>query len=157
MAITGLEVVGVQAPDLAGRPAAVFTPYTLAQLAQSSLPELTMAGALTAAGNNRATALVLGVQFNNITAAAASTGVLLPPSAGNGQLAAAFPMSQIGQGIFVFNSATGNTIQVYAAGSDTIDGVAGATGVPLSNNKRCIYFCIAAGVWISAQWGAVSA
>ncbi len=156
MAITGQEVVLVQAPDQASHPAAVLTPYTLSQLATSQLPELTMSAALTATGANRGGALVLTTQFCNVTTAAASTGVLLPPSGGNGG-SNVFPGSQIGQGIFIFNSATGNTIQVYAAGSDTIDGVAGATGVPLSNNKRCVFFCVAAGTWISAQFGAVSA
>jgi len=104
---------------------------------------LNAADALTAVGTNRATSLALTAQLNNITSAAASTGVTL-------QAAAA--------GLFiVINHAGANAITVYGAGSDTIDGAAAATGVALTNAKRCIYMCFAAPAWISAQLGVVSA
>ena len=102
--------------------------------------------ALTAAGTNRATALVLAKAVNNITTAAASTGAVLPASATVG----------VGGSVIIFNAGA-NPITVYGAGSDTIDTVAGATGVPLTNAKRCIYICVAANTWISAQLGVVSA
>lgn len=106
----------------------------------------TAGNGLTAAGANRATALVLGKQFNRITTAAAGTGVLLPPS--SAALAGAW--------LDIFNDGA-NPIQVYASGADTIDGVAGATGVPLTNALRARFICVAAGVLVSAQWGPVSA
>lgn len=99
--------------------------------------------ALTAAGNNRATALVLAKEVNNITTAAASTGALLPTGV-------------IGMRITIFNAGA-NAIQVYANGSETIDGTAGSTGVALTNAKRCDYFFTAANTWVSAQLGVVSA
>lgn len=99
--------------------------------------------ALTAAGTTRADALQLAKEVNNVTTAAASTGVLLP-------------VGVVGMRIVVFNGGA-NTIQVYGAGSETIDGVAGATGVPLTNAKRCEYFFVAANTWVSAQLGVVSA
>lgn len=102
--------------------------------------------ALTAAGTNRATALVLAAQVNNITTAGASTGALLPAVATVG----------IGAAITIFNGGA-NAIKVYGEGSDTIDGTAGSTGVTLTNAKRCVYIAVAAATWISAQLGVVSA
>jgi hypothetical protein len=102
-----------------------------------------MANALTAVGTDRDTSLALTAQWNNITSAASGTGVTLP---------AAVAGSVIG-----INHAGANAIQVYGAGSDTIDGVAAATGVPLTNAKRALFICFAAPAWISAQLGVVSA
>jgi len=99
--------------------------------------------ALTAAGTDRATALQLAKEINNVTTAAASTGVLLP-------------VGVVGMRITIFNAGA-NAIQVYAAGSETIDTVAGNTGVPLANTKRADFFYTAANTWISAQLGVVSA
>lgn len=99
--------------------------------------------ALTAAGNNRATALQLAAQVNNVTTAAASTGVLLP-------------VGVVGMRISIFNAGA-NSIQVYGTASEAIDGTAGSTGVPLASTKRADFFYVAANTWISAQMGAVSA
>lgn len=99
--------------------------------------------ALTAAGATRADALQLAAQINNVTTAAAGTGVILP-------------VGTVGMRISVFNAGA-NAVQVYASASETIDGTAGSTGVPLTNTKRCDYFFVAANTWISAQLGVVSA
>lgn len=99
--------------------------------------------ALTAAGTNRATALQLAKEINNVTTAAASTGVLLP-------------VGVVGMVITLFNGGA-SPMQVYATASETIDGVAGATGVPLANAKRANFYFTAANTWISAQLGVVSA
>lgn len=99
--------------------------------------------ALTAAGATRADALQLAAQINNITTAAAGTGVILP-------------VGTVGMRISVFNAGA-NAVQVYASASETIDGTAGSTGVPLTNAKRCDYFFVAANTWISAQLGVISA
>jgi hypothetical protein len=102
---------------------------------------------LTATGTNQATALALpqGVPLLEVAVAAASTGVMLPPAV-------------LGAQIFLFNDGA-NPIQVYgnSVSGDTIDGVAGATGVPMTNAKRAIFFCFAPGKWVSAQLGVVSA
>lgn len=102
--------------------------------------------ALTAVGTNRATSLALTKQVNNVTSAAGGTGVTLPSVTAAG----------IGSEITIFNAGA-NLIQVYGAGSDTIDGVAAATGVPLTNTKRCLYRAVAAATWVSAQLGVISA
>lgn len=98
---------------------------------------------LTAVGTNRATALVLAKDINNITTAAAGTGAVLPAGV-------------VGMELIV-NNAGANLIQVYGNGSDTIDGVAGATGVALTNAKRAVFICVAANTFISAQLGVISA
>ena len=143
MAIAGTEVVNVQAADGSGHPAAVTTPYTTLQLAQAGVTPAGVANALTGAGTTRADALALTGLVNNVTTAAASTGVVLPTMA-------------IGQTVVVFNAGA-NPLVVYAPGSTTIDGTAGATGVALANAKRCAYVMVAAATVISYQLGAVSA
>ena len=99
--------------------------------------------ALTAVGTNRATALQLAKQVNNVTTAAAGTGVILP-------------VGVIGMVITVYNNGA-NAIKVYASASETVDTVAGATGVTLTNALRCQYTYVAANTWISAQLGVISA
>ena len=123
--------------------AGAFTTLAAATLAITGLLTKSIANALTAAGSSRADALALTKQVNRITTAAASTGVVLPAAAA-------------GVAIVVFNDGA-NPVQVYAPGSDTIDGTAGATGVALTNAKRCVYFGVAANTYISAQLGVVSA
>lgn len=99
--------------------------------------------ALTAVGTTRADALQLAKEINNVTTAAAGTGVILP-------------VGSVGMRIVIFNAGA-NAIKVYGSASETIDGTAGATGVTLTNAKRCEYFFVAANTWISAQLGVVSA
>lgn len=99
--------------------------------------------ALTAVGTNRATALQLAKQVNNVTTAGSGTGVILP-------------VGVVGMVITIYNAGA-NAAQVYATASETIDTVAGATGVPLTNTKRAIFTFVAANTWVSAQLGVVSA
>ena len=120
-----------------------FTTMTATSLTTTGVNAVSVANALTATGTNRATSLVLTKAVNNITTAAASTGVTLPAGV-------------IGQTITVFNNGSA-AVKVYGNGSDTIDGVAGATGVVLTNAKRAVYICVAANTIIIAQLGAVSA
>ena len=115
-------------------------------LSSSAYIQRSVGNALTAAGTTRADALALTKAVNRITTAAASTGVTLPSAATVG----------IGGIVYIYNDGA-NAIKVYGAGSDTIDGTAGSTGVTLTNAKRCVYICVAANTWISAQLGVVSA
>lgn len=104
------------------------------------------AAGLTALGTNQATALPIAKTVNVISTAAASTGVVLPSAASIG----------IGGYVVIFNDGA-SPIKVYGNGSDTIDGVAGATGKTLTNALRCEYFVTAAATWKSAQLGVMSA
>ena len=99
--------------------------------------------ALTAVGASRADALQLAKQVNRVTTAASGTGVILP-------------VGVIGMVITVYNDGA-NAINVYASASETIDTVAGVTGVTLTNALRCQYTFVAANTWISAQLGVISA
>ncbi|MFG1260039.1 hypothetical protein V5F79_22185 [Xanthobacter flavus] len=96
------------------------------------------------AGGTKAAATVLAAQFNRITVCAnADDSVLLPTALA-------------GRSVVVFNDGAA-AARVFGAGTDTIDGVATATGVPLTNTKRAIFICLTAGAWISAQLGVVAA
>lgn len=101
--------------------------------------------ALTAAGTTRADALALTAATNVLGTVASGTGVVLPA-------ASSVP---IGTVIYVYNDGA-NVAKVYAAGSDTIDGTAGATGVSLTNALRCQYQVTVAATWKSAKLGATS-
>lgn len=105
-----------------------------------------VAAGLTAAGTTRANALALTAATNVVGTAASGTGVILPSAATVG----------VGGSVIVFNDGA-NAIKVYGAGSDTVDGVAAATGVTLTNALRCEYFVTAAATYKSAQLGVISA
>lgn len=119
---------------------------TVTGLTSSGYIKGSVGNALTAVGTNRATALQLAAEFNNVTIAASGTGVVLPVGA-------------VGMGIYVFvaSGVAAASIQVYATASETTDTVAGATGVVLTKGNRCLYKFVAANTWISAQLGVISA
>lgn len=104
-----------------------------------------VADALTAAGTTRADALQLAAQTNVLSTVAASTGVILPPATAVGA----------GGSVVVFNDGA-SAAKVYATGSETIDGTAGATGVTLTNALRCEYYLTTTLKWKSAKLGATS-
>lgn len=105
----------------------------------------TVATGLTAhAGGTKAAALALTASVNRVTVCAtANDSVLLPEALAGRQVA-------------VFNDGAAS-MRVFGQGTDTIDGAATGTGVPLANAKRALFICVADGVWISAQLGVVSA
>jgi hypothetical protein len=98
---------------------------------------------LVAAGTTIADALQLTSKINVLATVAANTGVKLRSNL------------NIGEYQDVYNDGA-NAVQVYSA-QGTIDGTAGATGVALTNAKRCRYTLVAPGVLKSEQLGAVSA
>jgi hypothetical protein len=144
---TGAAQIGDSAITDNGTTVAVALPLSVTGNATvSGYIDQSMGNGLTAVGNDRTSSLALTKAVNNVTTAAASTGVTLPAVSTVG----------VGGSVIIFNAGA-NPIQVYGAGSDTIDGAAAATGVPLTNAKRCIYIAVAAATWISAQLGVVSA
>lgn len=88
----------------------------------------------TVVGQSNATALVSEVNLVT-TAATLNGGVLLPASAP-------------GLTILVIN-ATANSITVFGAGSDTVNGVTATTGITQMQNSVCLYVCGVAGNWNS--------
>jgi hypothetical protein len=131
---------------MAATTASVSGTLTVAKLVSTTYVDKSVGNALTAVGTNVGTALQLAKQINNVTTAGSGTGVILPTVAAAG----------IGGVVTVFNNGA-NDIKVYGAGSDTIDGVAAATGVIMTKAKSAEFFAVAAATWISAQLGAVSA
>ena len=88
------------------------------------------------AGGGQASAVGLTTEVNIVsTVATAGDSVALPASVA-------------GLTIFVLNKGA-NAMQVYGAGTDTIDAVATATGVSQMANSLVIYTCGAAGAWFS--------
>lgn len=95
---------------------------------------------LTAVGTDRATALALTKQINIIaTAASSAVGAVLPATSSVG----------LGGHVDVYNDGPSNAFHVYSAGSDTIDGAAGATGVNLTNAKWCRYIVTNTNTFVS--------
>jgi hypothetical protein len=77
------------------------------------------------------TTMQCAVTVNN-----ASDSVILPPSA---------PGLQID----VANLSASLAGQIYAAGSDTINGTPGSTGIALTANQVTLFFCFQAGKWLT--------
>lgn len=88
-------------------------------------------------GGTQAAALALVSVVNRVTVVgSAADSVKLPPSVA-------------GMSILIINDAAANALQVFGAGTDTIDGVATATGVALTAAKRAWFICATAGAWQS--------
>lgn len=95
----------------------------------------TVADGITAhAGGGKASATALTADMNRVaTVATAADSVLLPASAA-------------GKRVYVVNDAS-NSMQVFGAGSDTINGVATGTGVAHAGGNAAVYWCVVAGKW----------
>jgi len=103
--------------------------------------DFSTAWGLTAIGTNRAGALALTKQKNEVTTGATTTGVTLPASATVG----------VGGVVWITNN-VGNSFHVYAAGSDTVDTIAGSTGVVLGSAKIGAFWVSAAGAYKSEAY-----
>jgi hypothetical protein len=77
------------------------------------------------------TAMQAGVTVNN-----ASDAIVLPPS-------------RVGMELSIVNLSATLAMQVYANGSDTINGTAGSTGVSQAAAAVTLYFCFQAGKWVT--------
>lgn len=97
-------------------------------------------GITAAAGGTQAGALALD-KTKSVhvvsTAASANDSVKLPLATGSGAH------------VFVKNSAAANSIQLFGSGTDTIDGVATATGVAIAAGKARLCVDSGAGTWVS--------
>lgn len=87
------------------------------------------------AGGGQASATALTGLINNVTVVAtAADSVKLPASAA-------------GLMVLVTNSDAADSMQVFGAGTDTINDVATATGVAQAAGKTALYICPVAGKW----------
>jgi hypothetical protein len=89
-------------------------------------------------GGGQGSAVALTQPYNNITTVAA-----------NGD-SVKLPASVAGMTVVVANNGA-NIAQVFGAGTDTIDGIATATGQPLPAKGVGVYVCMVAGNWLSNQ------
>jgi len=138
--LTGKEIIGVRGVSPTGILSGQEEFATSADVAATK----TVTNPVAAAGTSQATATQLTTRINYVTTGSGSAlGVILPAA-------------HLGHVIYIFNVGTGQTLTVFGNGTDTVDGQAATTGVSLSNNNRCAFFCVAAGTWVSAQLGAVS-
>lgn len=92
------------------------------------------------AGGGQAGALPLVSRINRLaTVASAADSVMLP-------------LAELGMEIVIINDGA-SAAQVFGSGVDTIDGIATATGVPLTNTKRAIFYCtVAATPSVAGKW-----
>lgn len=94
----------------------------------------TVTGLVAFAGGGRTSATPLTEALNVVaTVGTAADSVVLP-------------VAKAGLTLLVRNNAA-NAMQVFAAGSDTINGTAGATGVSQAATTSALYWCPADGVW----------
>lgn len=100
-------------------------------------PTLSYKDSLTAhAGGGKGSALPLTAQFNRVSVAASPADSVLLPTA------------FAGMAITIINDGV-SSIQVFGAGTDTIDGIATSTGVAMAAAKRATFFCTTTGTWYS--------
>lgn len=106
-----------------------------------NFPSYSNVNSITAsATQTQAGATLLTAMYNRVSVvAAAGNAVRLPP---------ALP----GLEITVINDGA-NSMTVFAAGADTINGVAGVTGIAQMAGSAADYICVGAGVWASPSVG----
>lgn len=115
----------------------VLTPYAVS----GNFLIAPAANALTAhAGGGQASALALTYPVNNVTTVATAADSV------------ALPVSVAGMEVIVINDAS-NAMQVFGAGTDTIDDVATATGVSQLGKSVVLYTSPVAGKWYSLGLG----
>lgn len=119
---------------------------TVAQRLVGTFVDHSVAVGITAAGTAFAGAVALTAAIDVLASAATGSGVVLPPISVVG----------VGGSVDLFNNGAG-TVSVYGAAGNTIDTIAGTTGVLLGNAKRCEYIATSGSTYVSALLGAVSA
>ncbi len=103
------------------------------------VPGSVVTGLTALPGGGQSGATLLTGELNRVdTVATAADSVALP--------APAF----VGQQVTVVNNAASNAMQVFGSGTDTINGVATATGVSQAAGKTAIYRAVSVGT--AAAW-----
>lgn len=127
------SAAGVSATTTVAATTAVSAGTTVTAGTQFVTSAATSITAAAGGGQSGATALTKGI--NHVTTVAtAADSVKLPASAA-------------GLVVHVINGAASNSMQVFGAGTDTINDVATATGVAQAAGKAATYVCPVAGKW----------
>ncbi len=115
--------------------------FTLPQdIATTSSPTFAFAlqSALTgiaAAGTDQASATALTDSINTITSVAPGTGVKLPPAVK-------------GKEVSIYNFGGGEDLQIYSAGSETLNGIPGDFGITLPETESWIFKATSTSTWV---------
>ena len=139
--LSGKEMLRAFGSSPSGRPCGedfLLTTAQIAALAGTNQPSVTGITAGTTRTQAGATVLVAGISRVD-TSTAPSAGSIL----GDGVV---LPVATSGDVAIIINN-TGNRIQVYGNGSDTINGVAGSTGISIPPNSQDFYVASATGGW----------
>lgn len=100
-------------------------------------PTMSYKDGLTAhAGGGKASALALTAIINRVSVAASPADSVLLPAA------------IAGMSITIINDGV-SSIQVFGAGTDTVDSIVTTTGVAMAAAKRATFFCTTTGAWYS--------
>ncbi len=137
MALSGTEVLQVQAISANGSPAATTETVTVAQiaaLAGAEMPVVTGLSANSGGVQAGATALTIGA-FNNIT------------TVGGSGYSVIIPTGAVGQTLVVSNQGA-NAAQIFGTGTATINGVAYATGISIPVGAIFVFTMAVLGNWL---------
>lgn len=108
---------------------------------------LTRFATITPAGSNAATATPIVSAVTQLGTAASTTGAAFSISASS--------LVGVAGSLLLINSGTA-AVHIYTSTGDTIDTIAGTTGVTLTNGHSCFFTPVAAGAWVSGPAGATS-
>jgi hypothetical protein len=108
---------------------------------------LTLTGLLTAGSEDAITAFVGGGQASARALTKTVNRISTVASAAD---SVKLPAATAGLVVVVVNGAAANSMQVFGAGTDTINDVATATGVAQAAGKTAVYACPVAGKWYRA-------
>lgn len=102
-----------------------------------SIETVVSQGNVVSAGTNQNNATPITQAIVNFTSGSADpAGGTLPPAIAGSQIAVA-------------NNIAATTIRIYGAGSDTINGTAGSTGVTQATANVTLYICAVNGAWLT--------
>lgn len=97
-----------------------------------------LVASITAAGSSAADAQALTGEFNNVTAADNTKGVILPDASP-------------GLRVVVYNNAASNTLELYSKASQFLNQVAGETGVTVAADTTVICYGISTTQWAAGE------
>ena len=123
----------------------IFTMFVYPNTATGEVSFTAANGITATSGGTKAAGFQLGYGFSGVTVVAGGGDSVLLPPAVPGAIAV------------VSHQAAANNIDVYGQGTDTIDAVATATAFVVAHSTTTIFFCTAAGLWVSLEGANVHA
>lgn len=96
-----------------------------------------------------ATSVITASTTHTQAAATPITTMNVAVTTNNASDAVLLPTAVPGLEVTIVNLSGTNAMQVYASGSNTINGTAGSTGVSQAASAVTIYFCFQTGLWVT--------